>query len=242
MLQHSDTAISSMKIDKARIIYITFDDGPGPGSEALNSLVLEEQIRATVFLSGSNIYFHNRWLLSYYSFYNNPYIQCGNGGFSFNERYYNQPEHVLYDFALNDYYLSFSDPVYRLPEQNSWRIGGRSYDASSVARSSADLLARYECKIIGWDVEWSIDRKGQFIESSEQIIDKINKMYAEGKTFTPGHLVLRCHERILRHAGNTMKLKTVIDKLKAKGIYSFEYLSNYPEYQLGLDTALYTVH
>src|ERR1035437_8600316 len=61
------------KTDK-KYIYLTFDDGPLNGSEYIDSVVLAEKIKISVFLVGEHVMM-SRTMDNYFKYYaENPYI------------------------------------------------------------------------------------------------------------------------------------------------------------------------
>ena len=72
----------SCKIDKPKVaalpqkhyVYLTFDDGPLNGSQDIDSIILAEKIKISVFLIGSEVA-GDREMATYYKYYEeNPYI------------------------------------------------------------------------------------------------------------------------------------------------------------------------
>lgn len=241
MMHNSDTTVTIADAQKVRTIYLTFDGGPDAGSAEVNFLILEEEVRATVFLEGVNLWNHPKAARYYYFYHDDPFIECGNGGFVYIRdqfKYYKDPDYVLYDFALNDYYFGFNNLICRLPGRNSWRLAGRSLDESEDTRAAADRLAGYDCKVFGWDLEWTANRKTRVLDGSpDQMIARIDRLFKDDKTFTHDHLVLRCQDLLFRKEVNTHKMKMLIEKIKAQGVYRFEYLSNYPDYSISAHNA-----
>ncbi len=125
--------------------------------------------------------------------------------------------------------LQLNHKIARLPGRNIWRVGDRKRFDLEDANASADSLKLYGYKIFGWDIEWRPDSTGRVIDSANQILNKIKRIAERKNSFTPGNIVILCHDPILADTFNTSALSSFIRLVKVEGKFEFEYLSNYPK-------------
>lgn len=214
-------------------IYITFDDGPLEGSNDIDDAVRNEQINVNVFVVGQHV-LRDKEMRSFYKLYEeNPYIEIGNHSFSHAhnryKNYYAKPDAVVTDFLKCQETLNIKEKIARQPGRNQWRLPGVNINDVNSGATSADLLYKAGYKVFGWDVEWQHDPKTDVpIQTVDDMVALIEKKLKEHKTVKPGNLILLAHDEMFRNGWEESELKQLIDKLKAKGYYRFEHLSNYP--------------
>ncbi|MDF2381225.1 polysaccharide deacetylase family protein [Nostoc ellipsosporum NOK] len=216
-----------------KYIYLTFDDGPLQGSENIDSVILAERLKISVFLVGNNIT-HSTLLQGYFKAYEqNPYIECYNHSFTHAngkyQEYYIKPQGVLDDIRHNEQFLNLRYKIVRLPGRNIWRINGRKRDDVPASAAAADLVASQGYKLFGWDVEWQHHPSdGTPIQSVEQMAQEITSRLESGETFTKDHIVILIHDEMFRKSWEESELKQLIDKLRTHENYVFEHLRFYP--------------
>lgn len=214
-------------------IYITFDDGPLEGSEDIDDAVRQEKINVNVFVVGEHV-LSDTQMKNYYKLYeNNPYIEIGNHSFTHAhdhyKRFYLKPFAVVADFQKCQTDLQIPTDYARLPGRNQWRLKNIYYNDIRSGASSADALYRHGYKVFGWDVEWQHDGEtGDPIQTVDQMVALIEKKLNTRTTMRQNNLVLLAHDEMFRNGWEESELKQLIDKLKAKGNYSFDHLSSYP--------------
>lgn len=218
----------------ARYIYLTFDDGPLDGSEDIDDAVTKEKIKINVFIVGQHA-LSSKKMRGYFQLYvNNPLIEVGNHSFSHAhnqyEKFYEDPQNVLQDFLKCQEQLNIPYKYARQPGRNQWRLKDTVINDVRSGSQSADLLYENGFKVFGWDIEWQHDgRTGVPIQTVDDMVEIIEKRLNEKKTVRPGHLILLSHDEMFRNGWEESELKQLIEKLKAKGNYKLEHLSNYPE-------------
>src|SRR6266540_5234554 len=170
-----------------KYIYLTFDDGPLNGSENIDSVVLAERLKISVFLVGEHAE-QSKLLGTYYKMYEqNPFVQAYNHSYSHaNDQYklfYSNPENVLSDIQKNEKLLGLRYKIVRLPGRNMWRIGDRRKDDGSSGESAANLLAQNGYKLYGWDIEWQHNAAtGAPIQSVDEMLKEIESRLESGST------------------------------------------------------------
>jgi peptidoglycan/xylan/chitin deacetylase (PgdA/CDA1 family) len=217
-----------------KYIYLTFDDGPLNGSENIDSVILAERLKISVFLVGENTE-RSKLLGNYYKLYEqNPFVEAYNHSFTHAngkyELFYSKPENVLKDIQKNEQLLNLHYKVVRLPGRNIWRIGSRASDDIKSSSAAADLLAKTGYKLYGWDIEWQHNAKnGTPIQSVDEMTKEIESRIENGSTFTKDHIVVLIHDQMFQKKWEESELKQLIDKLRMHENYIFEHIRFYPD-------------
>src|SRR5262245_11008871 len=88
-----------------KYIYLTFDDGPINGSENIDSVVLAERLKISVFLVGVQAETSRKFVAYYKMYEQNPFVEAYNHSYSHgNNKYasfYSDPQNVLTDIQKN---------------------------------------------------------------------------------------------------------------------------------------------
>jgi peptidoglycan/xylan/chitin deacetylase (PgdA/CDA1 family) len=217
-----------------RYIYLSFDDGPLNGSKNIDSVILAERLKISVFLVGENTE-RSKLLGNYYKLYEqNPFVEAYNHSFSHAngkyELYYSNPQNVLSDIQRNEQLLNLRYKIVRLPGRNMWRIGGRKKDDEISGSAAADLLAKNGYKLYGWDIEWQHNSKdGTPIQSVDEMAKEIETRLESGTTFTKDHIVVLIHDEMFQKKWEESELKQLLDRLRVHENYIFEHIRFYPD-------------
>lgn len=214
-------------------IYLSFDDGPLEGSEEINTAVLQEKIKINVFVVGIHTKANKRLGAFYDSYLKNPFIEVGNHSYSHAgnkyRKFYQHPQEVLKDFLKCQQELNIPYKIARQPGRNQWRLKDTVINDVRSGAASADSLFKEGFKVFGWDIEWRHHKKtGLPVQTADEMIKKIELLLKNGKTVRKNHLILLAHDEMFRKSWAESELKKLIDQLKAKGYYTFEHLSSYP--------------
>ncbi|WP_313373722.1 polysaccharide deacetylase family protein [Chishuiella sp.] len=211
-------------------VYLTFDDGPFKGSKNINKILTEENVRGTVFLVGYNAF--TKELKQHVEDYKqNPNIDIANHTFSHaNNKYkhfYSSPEGVYNDVLKNETALDIHTKYVRLPARNVWRVDAKKKgDVLKDADATADLLAKNNYYIFGWDYEWS--RNPHQLDSPEKIYEGIVHRLDHKRTLEKNHLVILMHDDMFNTDQNAEKLRQLIVLLKNNPRIILEGVSSYP--------------
>lgn len=219
-----------------RYIYLTFDDGPLEGSEHIDSVVLQERLKISVFLVGQLV-MQNKKLQAYLEEYKtNPYIETYNHSYTHAggkyKKFYSKPVSVLADIQQDEAALGLHYRIVRLPGRNIWRTGKRRKDDPATGTSgsaAADTLAEHGYKVIGWDTEWRHHPSdGTPVQTVDEMVRDIETRLETGNTFTKDHIVILIHDEMFRKTWEESELKQLIDKLRLHENYVFEHVRFYP--------------
>ncbi|MBS7332364.1 MAG: polysaccharide deacetylase family protein [Weeksellaceae bacterium] len=214
-------------------VYLTFDDGPFKGSEKINKIIQEEQVKATVFIVGMNAYTDKlRQYLKNYE--ENDLIEISNHTYSHANRnkfkeYYDNPDMVLKDVVKNDSIYNFKNRFVRLPGRNVWRLGNqKKNDYDKGSRYSSDHLAKNQYFVFGWDYEWNKKSKKSKLSNPDEIYQGIVNRLNNKETFTEKHLVILMHDDMFDNDEDANQLRSLIKLIKSNKNIVFEVASNYP--------------
>ncbi|MFT3680927.1 MAG: polysaccharide deacetylase family protein [Ferruginibacter sp.] len=215
-----------------KYVYLTFDDGPLNGSENIDSVVLAERLKISVFLVGEHAE-QSKLLGNYYKLYEqNPFIEPYNHSFTHaNDKYelfYSNPANVLADIQKNEMLLNLKYKIVRLPGRNMWRLNGRKKDDGVSGAAAADLLAKNGYKLYGWDIEWQHHSNGTPVQTVDEMIKEINSRLDNGSTFTRDNIVILLHDEMFQKKWEESELKQLIDQLRTHENYVFEHVRFYP--------------
>ncbi|WP_313386681.1 polysaccharide deacetylase family protein [Chishuiella sp.] len=211
-------------------VYLTFDDGPFKGSKNINKILTEENVRGTVFLVGYNAF--TKELKQHVEDYKqNPNVDIANHTFSHaNNKYkhfYSSAEGVYNDILKNETTLDIHTKYVRLPARNVWRVDAKKKgDILKDADPAADLLAKNNYYIFGWDYEWS--RNIHQLDNPEKIYEGIVHRLDHNRTFEKNHLVILMHDDMFNTDQNAEKLRQLIVLLKNNPRIVLEGVSSYP--------------
>ena len=239
LTQKLDTIAKAEKqnpIDSTKqYVYLTFDDGPYKGSKNINKVLTEENVKGTVFLVGFNAF--TKDLKQYVEDYKqNPNVEIANHTYSHAHNkykaFYSMPEGVYEDIRKNEVVLDIHSRWVRLPARNTWRLGNKKKD-DPVKNSipAADLLAKNQFFIYGWDYEWersSKKSKTHELSSPQNIYNGIVYRLDQNKTYEKNHLVILMHDDMFNEDYNAEKLRQLIVLLKRNPKIVIEGISGYP--------------
>lgn len=211
-----------------KYIYLTFDDGPLKGSENIDSVILAERLKISVFLVGEHVE-ESRKFKGYYNMYEqNPFIESYNHSFTHAhnkyKEFYSNPQNVLADIEKNEQALNLHFKIVRLPGRNIWRIGTRIKDDGADSKVVADLLATNGFTMIGWDIEWQHKDKDA---TPIQTVDQMTKTI-ESRLANSDHLVVLLHDEMFQKKWEESELHQLIDNLRKHENYVFEHVRFYP--------------
>ena len=216
-------------------VYLTFDDGPLDGSQNIDSIILAEKVKISVFLVGSEVV-GDREMESYFKYYEeNPYIEEYNHSFTHGydqyKVFYGNPHKATLDFLKNQRYLKIQYKIIRMPACNTWRFNNRKQDDCEInAVATADSLAARGFKVFGWDVEWEHHEEDDTpVQSVDEIYRQIMQQLNSGNTFVKNNIVILLHDEMFQRRWEESDLKQLIDRLRKDKNIVFEQMRFYPQ-------------
>lgn len=215
-------------------IYLTFDDGPQPGTLTCYDLCRKENIKATFFMvglhaaqrsDGKELVSMIRESYPQILLANHSYTHA-NGKY---EKFYKAPALAEQDFAKAQDSLNVPFKIVRLPGNSAW---DRENDikASWLVMPVTHLLDSTGYNVIGWDVEWRFGHKtGRPVQTATQMAADVDSAFARNHTHVKNQLVILSHDRMFKRPGDADSLAKFIGLLKSNPKYVLETVDHYPD-------------
>lgn len=230
-IPHVDTLniIDSTK----KYIYLTFDDGPQPGTLDCEKICKDENVKATFFVVGLHAMSDKnskqviKNLQAQYPLFlvsNHSYTHAFRNKFY---KFYGDPVGAFADFVRCQDSLQFSNRFARLPGNDSWS-GGNLHAVAKLVKAVTKKLDTAGYSIVGWDDEWRFKNGKIPIETSEQMLNQVEYMLNNNHTKTKNHIVILSHDRMFHNTESQLKLITFIRGLKQHKDYVFQTIDKYP--------------
>lgn len=224
------------KIDPNKTyVYLTFDDGPVPGTMNIMKVAKEKNIPVTFFEIGQNIgkSAPQRKILE--DLKSEPLATVGNHSYTHaSGRYnyfYSRPDVVLKDFLRSKDTLRLKTMITRMPGRNIWRLKYVNKVDNKRTIPAADLLAKNGFEIYGWDVEWQGKHK-RLVGDFQNMFARIKEVSTNHHEATPKHVVLLTHDYYFESEYGQDQLRKLIDQIKSDSSYAFGKLEDYPQIEV----------
>ncbi len=214
-------------------LYLTFDDGPNPGTRIVIDALKEAKLPATFYFIGLHRYYGIMQENLFKEVNKDATFEVVNHSFTHAYRnlfpkFYADVNGAVNDFIRNQDSLKFNNSIIRAPGSNVWRLKGTYIDHKLKDRTKImDSLYKLGYFITGWDWEWT-HFKNKAKQTPEQLLSEINGLFNSKKTNKPNHLVLLTHDAIFADDEDASKLKQFFAMLKADPQFEFRVISQYP--------------
>jgi len=214
-------------------VYFTFDDGPLPGSAAVDSIATAKNIKISAFLVGLHADMSGGLRRDFEKYRDNPLVECYNHSYTHArghyEDFYRNPENACADFGKNQAGLGLEYKIARLPGRNIWRYGDVSRPDVGNGVRTADMLCADGYEIYGWDVEWKLRASAEDpVRSVDEIYSSIRRCMAGKKSMEANNVVLLMHDSMFQSRKNQQLLSALIDSIQTGTDYRFEFMRSYP--------------
>ena len=216
-------------------IYLTFDDGPQPGTMACYHTIKQLGVKASFFMVGMHQW--DAFLKGVVDTINNNYpsILLANHSFShaFRDKYktfYTHPYAALADFKRGEDSLKVPHKIIRLPGNNCWVRNG-TIRANRLTKPVCVLLDSAGYKVMGWDVEWNFkpDPGGaKPVQNVATMVKMIENTLQKNECYRKNNIVLLAHDRMFHTPAYTDSLFKFVSLLKQNPHYVFETIDKYP--------------
>ena len=216
----------------AKYVYLSFDDGPLPGTGNCVAICERQQVAATFFevafhqsrnSFGRNLYKRISSNKALFEIANHSYSHAFYGDYI---NYYHQADSALQDFLKAEKILQTNN-ITRLPGNNAWNTA-EIKRASGLVRPLVKKMDSVGLNVVGWDMEWRFNKSGRPIDAPEKIAAFADSLFLHNKTKTKNHLVILMHDHEFRASADSAKLATMIALLKRNPHYQFRKLTSYP--------------
>ena len=219
-------------------IYLTFDDGPQPGTLECYHTIQQLDVKATFFMIGMHQWdaFLKRVVDTINSNY--PAILLANHSFThaFRDKYkyfYTHPHAALADFNKAQDSLHVPYKIVRLPGNSSWVRNG-VIRAGKLTRPVCVLLDSAGYKVMGWDVEWNFKPEpggARPVQNVETMVKLVENTLQKNECYKKNNIVLLAHDRMFHTQAYTDSLYKFVSALKENPRYVFETVDKYPMQQ-----------
>ncbi len=221
-----------------KYIYLTFDDGPQPGTMICYNLCKELGVKATFFMVGKHGS-SDKWGRDIVTTIRNSYPQILLTNHSYthaNERYqyfYQHPDMAEQDFYKAQDSLRPPYKIIRLPGNSAWVRKGE-IKSSGLVNAVCKRLDATGYNVIGWDVEWNFSRDGKChpVQSPSTMASQVAYAAIEKHSHTTNHVMILTHDRMFKQANYTDSLRKFIMLLKQNPNYVFETVDHYPNLKM----------
>jgi peptidoglycan-N-acetylglucosamine deacetylase len=230
----TQAVLAALPVKKKKTIYLTFDDGPNKGTKKIMHIVNEEQVPVTLFIVGQHVYGSKEQTTIFDSVINSKYFEIANHSYTHAfknkfAKFYTLPDSAIKDFIRCADSMHLTANIIRTPGRNIWRTANITSTDIKTSKPAADSLFAGGFTAIGWDLEWHYDNQLKLHNTSDEMLQQVDSMFAHAKTKTPNHLVLLAHDQVYEDAADSTELHQFIIKLKAKDEYNFKMVSKYPQ-------------
>lgn len=222
-----------------RIVYLTFDDGPLPGTSNILDVLEAEQVPATLFMVGMHAQASasNRTLVQRAR--SLPLVTIGNHSYShaYNHyrHFYGDTEGVVADMQLANAVLGLKPAVHaRLPGRDVFRLPSMSKNDTSLGLAQEgreepdyEFVAASGFYLYGWDHEWVHEDSGKPVQSVDHLVSEIDHLFGYGRFVKPGKMILLMHDQMFQDGfDGKKKLTDLIDALRQRN-YRFGAIADY---------------
>ncbi len=227
-------AVTTVEDSTKKKIYLTFDDGPNPGTANVLNILEQEQVPATFFLIGEHRYYGPEEQRDWDRLQadkkivlcNHSYTHAWRNRF---DRFYAHPDGVIADFTRCQDSLKFSNHISRTPGRNTWRLNTINHTDLRKSKVAVDSLAAAGFVMMGWDVEWQYYGRTQALRTdANYMLGLIDSLFKHNDTRTPNHLVLLAHDRVYADSADAAQLSYFIKELKKHPEYELRVATSYP--------------
>lgn len=230
-------AVSARAADKT--IFLTFDDGPLPGTKNILSVLSQENVPAAMFMVGQHVETipAGRDLLAEAKAM--PLVTVGNHSYSHANnryrRYYSNTQAVVADMLHANEVLGLTPIVNaRLPGRDVFRLPTVSREDLSINVAQwerewldYELVAEAGFYLYGWDFEWVHRDDGKPVQSVDHLVNEIDHLFQYGRFTQRGKMILLMHDEMFQDQFNGREnLQSLIRKLRDSG-YAFGDIRNY---------------
>jgi len=218
---------------KKKKIYLTFDDGPNKGTNKVLHIMQQESVPVSFFIVGEHVFASLGQKQTWDSLMIAQHVELCNHSYTHAHSrygaYYRHPGSVVEDFRRSSDSLQFGNTICRTPGRNAWRIDTLQFTDLRKSKAAIDSLQQAGFTIMGWDLEWEYNGKDLCLKNSaDEVLHKIDSVFACQRTRTPECLVLLAHDQVYADADDSAELHDFIRKLKMSDEYELELVSNYP--------------
>jgi peptidoglycan/xylan/chitin deacetylase (PgdA/CDA1 family) len=214
-------------------VYLTFDDGPQPGTVSCFNICKAEGIKATFFMvalhqqrkrDGKQIVGMIRNSYPQFLLANHSYDHA-------NEKYkyfYQHPDMAFETFLRAQDSLQVAKKIIRLPGNSAWVLQNQ-VKSSHLVSAVTHQLDSAGFNIIGWDLEWNFNHKNaRPIQSPEKLAAQVDSAFSKHNEHVRKNIVILSHDRMFKRTEDSASLVRFIQLIKQNPKYVLETVDHYP--------------
>ncbi len=215
-----------------RYIYLTWDDGPQPGTITSKRIFEQEKVKATFFIIGLHVNDAKKRQLIDSLKQSYPQFLVANHSHSHGfknhyKEFYTHPDSAVKDFLQVQRKLDIPVKIIRLPGNNSWAVKNvqKGPKLTTAVYKQLDSLG---FDVVGWDLEWQFKKGDVPIQSAEQMAKHVATYFEKNETTVPKHLVILAHDRMFSKQNFADSLTKFIRLVQKDKRNVFETIDHYP--------------
>ncbi|HTN37916.1 MAG TPA: polysaccharide deacetylase family protein [Arachidicoccus sp.] len=221
-----------------KYVYLTFDDGPQPGTMNVYHTLKSLGVKGTFFMVGLHETY-GKTMRSVVDTIRDSYPEILLANHSYTHAnghymsFYHHKDACFEDFMKAQKSLGVVKKYIRLPGNSGWVLSS-GLTAHSLVKPVCRLLDSAGYSVFGWDAEWSFKRdpsgSGSVpVQSADKMVAMIENALNHHHTHRKNAVVLLTHDRMFHRQNYMDSLYKFIHVLKTKHPnYVFETVENYP--------------
>lgn len=221
-----------------KYVFLTFDDGPQPGTMNVYHNLKSLGLKGTFFMVGLHATYGKAMHDAVDSIRDAyPQILLANHSYTHArdryEYFYHHVQDCFNDFMQAQSSLNVQKKFIRLPGNSAWVLGTGML-AHPLVKPVCKLLDSAGYNVIGWDVEWSFKRDPSGhgsvpVQSAEAMVRMVENALNNHHTHRRNAVVLLSHDRMFNHPNYSDSLYKFMNELKTRNPnYVFETVEKYP--------------
>ncbi|MDE1191273.1 MAG: polysaccharide deacetylase family protein [Arachidicoccus sp.] len=236
----SQSAGSNIILDSTKkYVYLTFDDGPQPGTSNVYHNLKALNLKGTFFMVGLHATF-GKTMHDLVDSIRDAYPQILLANHSYThakdhyEYFYHHVQDCFNDFLQAQSSLNVQKKFIRLPGNSAWVLA-TGIQAHPLVKPVCELLDSAGYNVIGWDAEWSFKRDPSGhgsvpVQSAETMVKMVENALNDHHTHRKNAIVLLSHDRMFNHQNYSDSLYKFMYELKTRNPdYIFETVDHYPD-------------
>ena len=214
-------------------VYLTFDDGPQPGTSNCYNICKAEGIKATFFMVALHQQ-RKRDGRQLVSMIRDAYPQFLLANHSFDHTmehykyFYQHPDMAFDNFMRAQDSLAVPKKIIRLPGNSGWVLQNQ-VKTSHLVNAVANRLDSAGYNVIGWDLEWNFNHKdARPVQSPEKLAAEVDSAFSRHNEHIRNNVVILSHDRMFQRSADSASLVKFIQIIKKNPKYVLETVDHYP--------------
>jgi len=234
----ADNTTNTVLDSSKKYVFLTFDDGPQPGTMNVYHNLKALGLKGTFFMVGLHATY-GKTMHDAVDTIRDAYPQILLANHSYThardhyEYFYHHVQDCFNDFMQAQSSLNVQKKFIRLPGNSAWVLGTGML-AHPLVKPVCEKLDSAGFNVIGWDVEWSFKRDpgghGSVpVQSAETMVRMVENALNNHHTHRRNAVVLLSHDRMFNRPNYSDSLYKFMNELKTRNPgYIFETVENYP--------------